>query len=141
MDTCKCMYDLFFFYVWLWRDVYYHRSLVVGVPYYLLEKLNLVNAKALLYLPRILLFSLSLCYDFFLVRILKKLDQTDGCKMHHNITTGTSTGRLLKSFSTNWTTLVFLSRAFSNTFESFMVLLSIAALVLMNPVSIFVCRI
>ncbi|KAF0720332.1 Aste57867_387 [Aphanomyces stellatus] len=96
------------------RSVFFP-SLVAGLPYALWKALGLnANGLAFLLLPRLVLLALSFTYDYTIVAI---------CRRFHVDATGP-----LFALSTSWTTWVFLTRPFSNTCESFLLLLTFLAL-------------
>ncbi|ETV96542.1 hypothetical protein H310_10253 [Aphanomyces invadans] len=87
-------------------------SLVAGLPYALWKWLGLdANGMAFLLLPRLVLLALSFAYDATIAMLCRRVLRIDPW------------GPLF-AFSTSWTTWIFLTRPFSNTMESLLVVAS-----------------
>ncbi|RLN90312.1 hypothetical protein BBJ28_00020140 [Nothophytophthora sp. Chile5] len=105
--------------------------LVAGGPYKLLELLGLrPSGLSLLLLPRLLLCGLSFLIDAILYVIAGKMSARDSPETQQ---------KLLLLLGSSWSTLVFLCRPFSNTFETLVLALCFAALFLVNPVRPLPC--
>ncbi|OQS06694.1 GPI mannosyltransferase 4 [Thraustotheca clavata] len=95
-------------------------SVVAGIPYTIAKLLGITPSGYLfLLLPRFILTILSFGFDLTLYRVAKM----------YNID---AKGPLL-TFATSWTTLVLLTRSFSNTFEAWLLMLSFAIYHLLEP--------
>ncbi|KAJ0401694.1 hypothetical protein P43SY_006144 [Pythium insidiosum] len=96
-------------------------ALVAGLPYRLMEWLGVTpTGSRLLLIPRLLLCVSSFFLDAALWKCAKAL--------HHPDPMG-----VVLSFASSWTTLIFLSRPFSNTFETLVLAACMLTLLCMNP--------
>jgi phosphatidylinositol glycan class Z len=105
-------------------------ALVAGVPYKLLKLLGVkLNGWLLLVTPRLLLCLLSFVIDVVLFKVVGKLSRGQKPEIQRE-----KQEKALLLFASSWPTLVFLTRPFSNTFETLVLALCFAVLYLVNPV-------
>ena len=87
-----------------------YRVFYCGVPLWLIKMMDIVSSRTILYGPRLFVFLLSLMNDRVVQRILA----------HPTLNTPKpEISKFMLLYQTSWTTLIFFSRTFSNTIETF----------------------
>ncbi|KAL8001279.1 putative GPI mannosyltransferase [Plasmopara halstedii] len=104
-------------------------ALVVGVPYKVLELLGVkLTGWLLLVTPRVLLCLVSFLIDVILYRIVGRLNRHQKLDIQQK-----KQMQAILIFASSWTTLVFMCRPFSNTFETLVLALCFGVLYLIHP--------